>query len=125
VLESPKKIHELIVCLHGFIKYTHKSQGGMHLATQDVHLLNYFCLKVLYAPHPGLKPVSNLPLPKTSRLSTVTTVLDNLRKFSNYSIQVAAFTAAGDGKFSNIITCASHIDGKKWKKIFQFIVQNE
>jgi hypothetical protein len=24
-----------------FLKYTHKSQGGMHLATQDAHLLNY------------------------------------------------------------------------------------
>ena len=67
---------------------------------------------MLYAPHAGLKPVANLPLPKISRLSTVTTVLDNLRKYSNYSIQVAGFTAAGDGKFSNIISCATHTDGE-------------
>jgi hypothetical protein len=24
----------------GFLKYAHKLQGGMHLATQDAHLLN-------------------------------------------------------------------------------------
>jgi hypothetical protein len=35
-----KIIHELIVWPNRFLKYTHKSQGGMHLATQDAHLLN-------------------------------------------------------------------------------------
>ena len=67
---------------------------------------------MLYAPHPSRVPQSNLPLPKISRLSTVTTVLENLRKFSNYTIQVLAFTAAGDGKFSKIITCSTHSDGE-------------
>ena len=36
------RIQELIVWPCGFLKYAHKLQGGMHLATQDAHLLNYF-----------------------------------------------------------------------------------
>ena len=46
--------------------------------------------KVLYAPHPRADPskASLQPVPKISRLSTVTTVLENLLKYSNYSIQV-------------------------------------
>ena len=36
------RIQELIVWPCGFLKYTHKSQGGMHLATQDAHLLNFW-----------------------------------------------------------------------------------
>jgi hypothetical protein len=39
-----KRVHDLIVWLCGFLKYAHKLQGGMHLATQDAHLLNlYLC----------------------------------------------------------------------------------
>ena len=34
-----KRVHDLIVW-RGFLKYSHKLQGGMHLATQDAHLLN-------------------------------------------------------------------------------------
>ena len=40
------RIQELIVWPCGFLKYAHKSQGGMHLATQDAHLLNYNLLKI-------------------------------------------------------------------------------
>jgi len=69
--------------------------------------------QVLYAPVPTSVPKPNLPMPKISRLSTATTVLENLRKFSNYTVQVLAFTAAGDGQFSPIVTCATHADGKK------------
>jgi hypothetical protein len=36
-----KRVHDLIVWPFGFLKYAHKLQGGMHLATQDAHLLNY------------------------------------------------------------------------------------
>jgi Down syndrome cell adhesion protein 1 len=68
--------------------------------------------KVLYAPHPGLVPIPMTPLPKTTRLATVTTVLEQLQKFTNYSIQVLAFTEAGDGKYSNPVACNTHTDGK-------------
>ncbi len=35
-----KKVQEFIVWLSGFLKYAHKLQGCMHLATQDALLLN-------------------------------------------------------------------------------------
>ncbi len=40
------RIQELIILPCGFLKYAHKSQGGMHLATQDAHLLNYYYLNI-------------------------------------------------------------------------------
>ena len=40
--------------------------------------------KVLYAARPGDRPTTLLPLPKTTRLSTVTTVLDHLEKFTRH-----------------------------------------
>jgi hypothetical protein len=76
-------------------------------------------LQVLYAPHPDRVHSPNLPVPKISRLSTVTTVLENLRKFSNYSIQVLAFTGAGDGLYSYQIDCATHSDGE-WKLYYNY-----
>ena len=79
-----------------------------------------FFLKVFYAPHPGRFPGEHSlnaaghsnGLPKEARLTTVTTVLENLRKFSNYTLQVLSFTDAGDGQLSKIISCATHSDGK-------------
>ena len=69
--------------------------------------------KVLHAPRPGQIPTPMLGLsPKTTRLSTVTTVLDNLQKFTNYSIQVLAFTQGGDGKYSFPVSCITLTDGK-------------
>ena len=67
---------------------------------------------VLYAPVPGIRPSPYLMSPKTSRLSTVTTVLDGLEKFTNYSIQVLAFTQGGDGKYSFPVSCITLTDGE-------------
>ena len=39
-------------------------------------------------------------------------MLENLLKFANYSIQVLAFTGAGDGLYSLPIDCATHSDGE-------------
>ena len=80
----------------------------------EIHLRNGIVkgYKVLYAPRPRAAPSSGLPVPKISRLSTVTTVLENLLKYSNYSIQVLAFTGAGDGLYSVPIDCATHSDGE-------------
>ena len=90
-----------------------------HVGTHKSHskISNYF--QVFYAPHPGRFPgehASNAAghsngLPKVARLTTVTTVLENLRKFSNYTLQVLSFTDAGDGQLSRIISCATHSDG--------------
>ena len=68
--------------------------------------------KVLYVPEPQRLKGSNLQ-PKTTRLSTVTTVLDHLQKFTNYSLQVLAFTQGGDGKYSRPVSCITLTDGKK------------
>ena len=71
--------------------------------------------KVLHAPRPGQIPTPAYGTggaPKTTRLSTVTTVLDNLQKFTNYSIQVLAFTQGGDGKYSFPVSCITLTDGK-------------
>lgn len=68
--------------------------------------------KVLYVPRPDSRPSDNVLAPKTTRLSTVTTVLDHLEKFTNYSIQVLAFTQGGDGKYSRPISCITLTDGK-------------
>ena len=83
----------------------------------EIHLRNGIVkgYKVLYAPRPRPAPSpSHLArqVPKISRLSTVTTVLENLLKFANYSIQVLAFTGAGDGIHSLPIDCATHSDGE-------------
>ena len=83
----------------------------------EIHLRNGIVkgYKVLYAPRPRPAPSpSHLArqVPKISRLSTVTTVLENLLKFANYSIQVLAFTGAGDGTYSLAIDCATHSDGE-------------
>ncbi len=36
-----KRGHDLIVQPSGLLKYAHKLQEGMHLATQDAHQLNF------------------------------------------------------------------------------------
>lgn len=85
----------------------------------EIHLRNGIIkgYKVLYAPRPRAAPsAGRLPVPKISRLSTVTTVLENLLKYSNYSIQVLAFTGAGDGVYSFPIDCATHSDGEITKQ---------
>ena len=64
---------------------------GIYIAKYDLNL------QVFYAPHPGRFPGEHSSnavghtngLPKVARLTTVTTVLENLRKFSNYTLQVS------------------------------------
>lgn len=46
------------------------------------------------------------------RVTTTDTYLHTLRKYTNYSIQVLAFTNAGDGKRSPPVYCMTEEDGK-------------
>lgn len=46
------------------------------------------------------------------KTTALTTVLTALRKFSNYSIQVLAYTRMGDGVMSQPIFCHTEEDGK-------------
>lgn len=48
----------------------------------------------------------------TRKTTALTTVLTALKKFSNYSIQVLAFTRMGDGAISHPIFCHTEEDGK-------------
>lgn len=44
--------------------------------------------------------------------STDVFILENLLKFTNYSIRVVGYTNIGDGKASNEINCTTLEDGK-------------
>lgn len=47
----------------------------------------------------------------TRKTTALTTVLTTLKKFSNYSIQVLAYTRMGDGVISQPIFCQTEEDG--------------
>lgn len=48
----------------------------------------------------------------TRKTTALTTVLTALKKFSNYSIQVLAYTRMGDGVMSQPIFCHTEEDGE-------------
>ena len=57
----------------------------------------------------------------TRKTTALTIVLTSLKRFSNYSIQVLAFTRIGDGVISQPIFCHTEEDGKmKHKNIYIF-----
>ena len=71
---------------------------GSNVLKNSIYVTKYDSnLQVFYAPHPGRFPGEHSSnavghtngLPKVARLTTVTTVLENLRKFSNYTLQVS------------------------------------
>ena len=50
----------------------------------------------------------------TARLSAVigtTKTLTGLIPFTNYSVQILAYTSAGDGDFSTSVSCSTETDG--------------
>lgn len=49
---------------------------------------------------------------KVHTTNSYNAILDNLLKFTNYSITVLAFTSAGDGASSQAIYCHTDEDGK-------------
>lgn len=50
---------------------------------------------------------------ETRKTTALTTVITGLRKFTNYSLQVLAFTKVGDGVHTSTIYCQTDEDGKK------------
>ena len=70
---------------------------------------------MFYAPHPGRFPGEHSSnalghAPKVARLTTVTTVLENLRKFSNYTLQVCSTVIFMQ---SNLLKCVVSCTRKK------------
>lgn len=53
----------------------------------------------------------------TRKTTALTIVITSLKKFSNYSIQVLAFTRMGDGILSQPIFCHTEEDGKDFNLI--------
>lgn len=49
---------------------------------------------------------------ETRKTTALTTVVTGLRKFTNYSLQVLAFTKVGDGVHTATIYCQTDEDGR-------------
>ena len=100
------------------------SSTGLHLKWKAPPLETWNGLikgyRILYAPYPRRDSV--LPDQSTARLSTVigtTTALTNLHKFTNYTVQILAYTGAGEGKFSPAVSCSTEGDGETLRTIKQ------
>lgn len=50
---------------------------------------------------------------ETRKTTALTTVITGLRKFTNYSLQVLAFTKIGDGVLTTPSYCQTEEDGKR------------
>lgn len=68
-------------------------------------------LTITYANFFLLLPTDNDDM-DTRKTTALTTVLTSLKKFSNYSIQVLAYTRMGDGVMSQPIFCHTEEDGE-------------
>lgn len=55
---------------------------------------------------------------ETRKTTALTTVITGLRKFTNYSLQVLAFTKVGDGVHTATIYCQTDEDGKSFLLFF-------
>lgn len=59
---------------------------------------------------------------ETRKTTALTTVLSGLKRYTNYSIQVLAYTRMGDGVMSNPTFCRTEEDGKTiFRSIFLFV----
>lgn len=51
---------------------------------------------------------------ETRKTTAQTIILTNMRKYTNYSVQVLAYTRMGDGQLSLPVFCQTEIDGKSF-----------
>ena len=69
--------------------------------------------RVLFVPFPGRQPSqSSLNSARLSAVIGTTTALTGLRARTNYSVQVLAYTSAGDGVLSAPLSCSTEADGE-------------
>jgi len=68
--------------------------------------------KVLFHKSEDYPSELNLGLPETKLTNERELILHGLRKWTNYSVSVLAFTSVGDGKASVSIICRTDEDGK-------------
>ena len=75
--------------------------------------------RVLFVPFPKYNQMPARM--NTARLSAVigtTTTLTGLIPFTNYSVQILAYTSAGDGDFSTSVSCSTETDGRLYVHLF-------
>ena len=80
--------------------------------------------RVLFVPFPDPDQPGQSKL-NTARLSAVigtSTALQGLLSFTNYSVQVLAYTSAGDGELSAPEACATESDGE-CRYLFQIVTE--
>jgi hypothetical protein len=58
---------------------------------------------------------------ETRKTTALTAVLTGLRRFTNYSVQVLAFTRVGDGVTTKPIFCTTEEDGMNWLILIQIV----
>lgn len=71
----------------------------------SLRLIFYLLLKTVYI-------LIAADVAEIKRVTTTDTYLHTLHKYTNYSIQVLAFTGAGDGKRSAPAYCITEEDGQ-------------
>ena len=94
------------------------SSSGLHLKwrapSHDLVNGQVKGYRVLFVPFPDrLQPAqSKLNSARLSAVIGTTTALTGLRADTNYSVQVLAYTSAGDGLLSPPLTCTTEPDGE-------------
>ena len=70
--------------------------------------------RVLYAPYPprAPPPASAPPRARVSAVIGTSSAVTGLAAATNYSVQVLAYTAAGDGPLSAPVSCTTEPDGE-------------
>ena len=70
--------------------------------------------RVLYAPYPPRTPppASAPPRARVSAVIGTSSAVTGLAAATNYSVQVLAYTSAGDGLLSSPLSCSTESDGE-------------
>lgn len=63
--------------------------------------------------------------PDVKKTTALTTVITSLRKFTNYSIQILAYTRMGDGVLSSPKYCHTEEDGKDETVLLLFSAEHK
>ena len=94
------------------------SSSGLHLKwrapSHDLINGQIKGYRVLFVPFPGRQPAvqTNLNSARLSAVIGTSTALTGLKANTNYSVQVLAYTSAGDGLLSSPLSCSTESDGE-------------
>lgn len=102
--------------LHGILlgfKVTYQPTDTWSGKLQTFFIFTNFANGFLYPADSNLSGATSVreAEPQTKVTSSMRTVINKLQKFSNYSVTVLTYTAAGDGVKSAPIYCRTEEDG--------------